>query len=124
MAHSILIVDDNRSIRRLVRLHVEISTGWTIYEAENGREAIERARQLHPDIIVLDLSMPEMNGIATAQELKEIMPNVPLIIFSEYSDVMSAEEAHNAGISGLISKTKPISELIDMARILMGQMAA
>lgn len=124
MAHSILIVDDNRSIRRLVRLHVEISTGWTIYEAENGREAIERARQLHPDIIVLDLSMPEMNGIATAQELKEIMPHVPLIIFSEYSDVMSAEEAHNAGISGLISKTKPISELIDMARILMGQMAA
>ena len=124
MAHSILIVDDNRSIRRLIRLHVEMITGWTIYEAENGREAIERALQLRPDIIVLDLSMPGMNGIDTARELKKIIPKVPLIIFSEYSDVMSAEEAHNAGISGLISKAKPVSELIDMARILMGLMAA
>jgi CheY-like chemotaxis protein len=89
MLHSILIVDDNRSIRRLVRLQVEMSTGWTIYEAENGLEAIEQARELHPDLIVLDLSMPVMNGIDAARELKAIMPRIPLIIFSEYSNVMS-----------------------------------
>jgi len=124
MLHSILIVDDNSAIRRLVRLQVEMSTGWTIYEAENGREAIEQARELHPDLIVLDLSMPVMNGIDAARELKAIMPRVPLIIFSEHSNVMSVEEAYCAGISAQVSKSKPISELVGKARTLLDQLAA
>lgn len=124
MLHSILIVDDNRSIRRLVRLYVEMSTGWTIYEAENGLEAIEQARELHPDLIVLDLSMPVMNGIEAARELKELVPQIPVIIFSEYSNVMSVEEAYNAGISAQVSKSKPISELVGTARTLLDHQAA
>jgi CheY-like chemotaxis protein len=124
MLHSIMIVDDSRAIRRLVRLYVEMSTGWTIYEAENGLEAIEQARSLHPDLIVLDLSMPVMNGLDAARELKAIMPRIPLIIFSEYSNVMSVEEAYCAGISAQVSKSKPISELVGAARSLLDQLAA
>lgn len=124
MLHSIMIVDDSRAIRRLVRLYVEMSTGWTIYEAENGLEAIEQARSLHPDLIVLDLSMPVMNGLDAARELKAIMPRIPLIIFSEYSNVMSVEEAYCAGISAQVSKSKPISELVGAARTLLDQLAA
>ena len=124
MLHSIPIVDDNQSIRRLVRLYVEMSTGWTIHEAENGLEAVERAREVHPDLIVLDLSMPVMNGIEAARELKEIMPQIPVIIFSEYSNVMSVEEAYNAGISAQVSKSKPISELVGTARTLLDHQAA
>ncbi len=119
-----MIVDDSRAIRRLVRLYVEMSTGWTIYEAENGLEAIEQARSLHPDLIVLDLSMPVMNGLDAARELKAIMPRIPLIIFSEYSNVMSVEEAYCAGISAQVSKSKPISELVGAARTLLDQLAA
>jgi len=124
MLHSIPIVDDNQSIRRLVRLYVEMSTGWTIHEAGNGLEAVERAREVHPDLIVLDLSMPVMNGIEAARELKEIMPQIPVIIFSEYSNVMSVEEAYNAGISAQVSKSKPISELVGTARTLLDHQAA
>src|SRR5229473_4682419 len=104
MAKTVLIVDDNEIIRRGLR---ELFTAEPDFdmcgEAENGREAIEKAQELHPDLIVLDLSMPVMNGIDAAKVLKRLMPAVPLIVFSEFSDVLSAEEAHSAGISALVS---------------------
>jgi len=74
------------------------------HEAENGREAIEKAQQLHPDLIVLDLSMRVMNGIEAARVLQGLMPTVPLIVFSEYSDVFSEKEARSAGVSALSLK--------------------
>ena len=58
-------------------------------DAENGQEAIQKAEELHPDVIVMDLSMPVMNGIDAARGLKKVMPTVPVIIFSEYCDVFS-----------------------------------
>jgi len=67
-------------------------------EAANGQEAIERAQEFHPDLIILDLSMPVMNGLDAAKVLKTLMPAVPLIIFSEYGDVLSDEEARAAGV--------------------------
>jgi two-component system response regulator YesN len=85
----------------------------------NGREAIEKAEELHPDLIVMDLSMPVMNGIGAAHILKSLMPTVPLIIFSEYSDVLSAKEAHSAGVSALVSKSEHASVLIGKARALL-----
>ena len=68
-------------------------------EAANGQEAIERAQALHPDVIVMDLSMPVMNGIDAARAQKKLMPTVPIIMFSEYSDVFSENEARSAGVS-------------------------
>ena len=67
-------------------------------EAENGQEAIEKAERLRPDLIVMDLSMPVMNGIEAARVLKRLAPAAPLIIFSEYSDVFSEQEARSAGV--------------------------
>jgi DNA-binding NarL/FixJ family response regulator len=93
-------------------------------EAENGREAIEKAQELHPDLIVLDLSMPVMNGTDAAKVLKRLMPGVPLIIFSWYSDVFSPEEARSAGVSALVSKSEPISLLVCKARALLHSFAA
>src|SRR6266705_3412856 len=93
-------------------------------EAENGREAIEKAQQLHPDLIVMDLSMPVMNGIEAASILKSLMPTVPLIIFSEYSDVFSEKEARSAGVSALVSKSEHASVLVGKARALLYHIAA
>ena len=67
-------------------------------EAENGREAIAKAQELHPDLIVMDLSMPVLNGLDAARVLKRLMPNVPIIMFSEYTDAFAGEEAQSAGI--------------------------
>src|SRR5215469_18757226 len=88
-------------------------------DAENGQEAVERSQLLRPDLIVLDLSMPVMDGIAAARVLKQLMPTVPIIVFSEYSDVLSEREAETEGISALVSKSESVSVLLDKARSLL-----
>ena len=125
MAKTVLIVDDNEIIRRGLRELFTAEPDFDVCgEAENGREAIERAQELHPDLIVLDLSMPVMNGIDTARVLSRLMPAVPLIIFSEHSDVFSVEEARSAGVSALVSKSEHVSALVAKARALLYPVAA
>ena len=75
MAKAVLVVDDNALIRQaLCELFKREADFEVCGEAENGREAIEKAQQLHPDLIVMDLSMPVMNGIEAARVLKGLMP--------------------------------------------------
>jgi DNA-binding NarL/FixJ family response regulator len=125
MVKSVLIVDDVEIIRQaLCQLFTSEADFDVCGEAENGREAIEKAQELRPDLIVLDLSMPVMNGIDAARALRRLMPAVPLIIFSEYSDVFSAEEARSAGISALVLKSEHLSVLLGKARALLYPMAA
>jgi DNA-binding NarL/FixJ family response regulator len=125
MAKTVLIVDDNEIIRRgLHELFTAESDFDVCGEAENGREAIEKAQEVHPDLIVLDLSMPVMNGIDAARVLRKLMPTLPLIIFSEYSDALSEAEARSAGVSGLVSKSEHVSVLVAKARALLYPVAA
>src|SRR6202162_4239610 len=125
MAKMVLVVDDNAVIRQaLSRLFTLESDFDVCGEAENGQDAIEKAQALHPDLIVMDLSMPVMNGIDAARTLKTLMPTVPVIMFSDYSDVFSEKEARSAGISALVSKSEHVSVLIGKARSLLDQLAA
>jgi DNA-binding NarL/FixJ family response regulator len=125
MAKAVLIVDDNALIRQaLCELFKREADFEVCGEAENGQEAIEKAQQLHPDPIVMDLSMPLMNGIEAAYVLHGLMPTVPLIIFSEYSDVFSEKEARSAGVSALVSKSEHVSVLVAKARSLFYDIAA
>jgi DNA-binding NarL/FixJ family response regulator len=125
MTKTVLIVDDNEIIRRGLREFFTAEPDFDVCgEAENGREAIEKAQELHPDLIVLDLSMPVMNGIDAARVLRKLMPTLPLIIFSEYSDVLSEAEARSAGVSALVSKSEQVSVLVAKARALLYPVAA
>jgi DNA-binding NarL/FixJ family response regulator len=125
MAKTVLIVDDNEIIRRGLRELFRAEPDFDVCgEAENGREAIEKAQELHPDLIVLDLSMPVMNGIDAARVLRKLMPTLPLIIFSEYSDALSEAEARSAGVSALVSKSEHVSVLVAKARALLYPVAA
>ena len=125
MPKTVLVIDDNESIRRALCAVFTSEAGFDVCgEAENGQQAIEKAKELHPDVIVMDLSMPVMNGIEAGRVLKELMPSVPLIIFSEYSDVFSQNEARAAGISALVSKSTNVSVLIERVRDLCGPIAA
>ena len=125
MPKSVLVVDDNAAIRQaLCRAFTSEADFDVCGEAENGRDAIEKASSWHPDLIVMDLSMPVMNGLDAARALKTLMPNVPVIMFSEYSDVFSEQEARSAGISALLSKGEHVSVLIDKARALLYPAAA
>jgi DNA-binding NarL/FixJ family response regulator len=125
MPKSVLVVDDNAEIRHLLcKLFTSESDFEVCGEAANGQEAIERAQELHPDVIVIDLSMPVMNGIDAARALKNLMPTVPLIMFSEYGDAFSENEARSAGVSALVSKSAHVSVLLEMVRRFCGLAAA
>jgi len=125
MAKTVLIVDDNALIRyRLCELFQSQADFDVCGAAENGKEAIDRAWELRPDLIVLDFSMPVMNGFDAARALKRTLPNVPLIMFSEYGDALSEQEVRSAGISASISKTENLSVLVEKARSLLYRAAA
>ena len=120
MVKSVLIVEDHALTRQAVcSLFASQEDFEVCGDAENGQEAVEIAQVLCPDLIVLDLSMPVMNGIEAAQALKQLMPETPIIVFSEYCDVFSEREARAEGISALVSKTEPVSVLLDNARAVL-----
>src|SRR4029077_13954334 len=86
---------------------------------ENGRKAIEEAEESHPDLILLDLSMPVMNGLDAARAPKRLMPQVPIVMFSIHSDAFTEKEARSAGVATLVSKLEDMSELLVIARNLL-----
>jgi DNA-binding NarL/FixJ family response regulator len=125
MAKTVLIVDDNRYIRQALCEQFKRELDFEVCgEAENGKEAIAKARELHPDLIVLDLSMPVMNGLDAARELKQLMPTVPLIMYSAFGDTFMEQQARLIGISELVSKSQPAAILVSKARSLLYRTAA
>ena len=92
--------------------------------AENGREAIEEASRLHPDLIVLDLTMPLMNGLDAARDLKDVMPEVPLIMYCATPEECSETLAKSLGFFEIVSKSQKVSVLINKARSLVYRKAA
>jgi two-component system, chemotaxis family, chemotaxis protein CheY len=125
MVRSILIVDDNAFIRKALCEMFRRGEDFDVCgEAENGRDAIEKAQQLRPDLIVLDMSMPEMNGLDAARVLKRLMPKVPLIMYSAFGDRYVEQQASLLGISSIISKSEPVTAVVGVARSLLTQTAA
>jgi DNA-binding NarL/FixJ family response regulator len=125
LVKSVLIVDDSRVVREaLWELFTREAEFDVCGEAENGRDAIERARQLHPDLIVTDLSMPVMNGLEETRLLKQLMPAVPVIIYTAHNDRYVEKEARAAGASAVISKSEPVAHLVEKARNLFDEIAA
>jgi NarL family two-component system response regulator LiaR len=116
---SVLIVDDNPLIRRLLRAALTESEWIVCEEAANGREGIVKAQELHPDIIILDLAMPEMNGLQTARVLKRIVPTTPLLMFTSHVLPNLDEEATSAGIRKVVSKSDGAPAVMSAIRSLL-----
>ena len=105
MSHRILIVDDSPVIRNSLRSCIEQSSDWeTCGEAENGKVAVEMVQQLHPDVIVLDLSMPVMNGFDAARQIRKIAPCAHIILFTLHASPQLVEEALKVGVNEVASK--------------------
>ena len=117
---SVLVVDDNPSVRSLIcGLFARESDFRVCGEAENGRDAIRKAQELAPDLIVTDLSMPLMNGLEETCTLKKLMPTIPVIIYSAHMDSFFEKEALAAGASAVVAKTNAVAELMPRARALV-----
>ena len=122
---SVLVVDDNPLVRRMLcELFTREGDFDVCGEAENGREAIEKAQRLLPALIVTDLSMPLMNGLEETRVLKKLMPAVPVIMFTAHNSPSFEKEALAAGASAVVSKSEAVAVLITKARGLLDQIAA
>ena len=109
----ILVVDDNPSVRRYLRCVLEQQDSWQVCdEARNGQEAVDRFRDIRPDVIVLDFQMPEMNGLDAARIITKLSPEIPILIVTLYLSKQLADEARKVGARGACAKTD-ISSVVD-----------
>jgi DNA-binding NarL/FixJ family response regulator len=106
MPECILIVDDDPNIRKHTRNFLERETPYSVCgEAVDGLDAIEKALELQPDLIILDMSMPRMNGLQAARILKTMMSEVPIILFTLHAGAILFSEVQAAGVSSVVSKS-------------------
>ena len=125
MRNTVLIADDNAFVRTALYEIFEREPDFHVCAVvEDGREAIEEACRLRPDLIVLDLVMPTMSGLEAARVLKQMMPDVPIVIYSSTPKEISDRVAKTIGIAGLISKTDRVSVLINTVRNALHQQKA
>jgi CheY-like chemotaxis protein len=105
MPRSILVADDNPSIRKVLCRIFEATEDYDLCaEATNGREAIELALKHRPDLIILDMSMPVLNGLDAAKRLKKLMPHVPIILFTQHADQTKTLSAADLPVDRIVSK--------------------
>ena len=116
----ILIVDDHEHIRKLVRAFLESEAGFEVCgEAVDGYDAIEKAQALKPDLILLDLSMPRMDGIKAAQRLKKMLPQTPIVLLTSHHRALQGYDAHAVGIDAVVAKDGGMSLLLDRVQSLL-----
>ena len=109
MAKKILVVDDNPTIRRLLCHLFDADENYEICAvASNGEEAISLAVENPPHLIILDLSMPVMDGLASARELKRRLPDVPIILFTQYADLGRHLLRSDLPVDRIVSKSESI----------------
>lgn len=119
MTKRILVVDDSESIRTAARNALNCQPGIVICgEAIDGLDALDKADKLCPDLIILDLSMPGMNGLETARRLRAITCRVPIILYTLYADDVRLEVARAAGINAVVSKSN-LSGLFHHVEVLL-----
>jgi CheY-like chemotaxis protein len=117
---TVLVVDDNSAIRRRLAAAFFSDGFRTCGEAENGKDAMELAQRIEPDLITLDLSMPVMNGLEAGSRLRKIFPKMPIILFTLYAEDLSKADVSKAGVNLVLEKTLPLSTLLDKAHELIG----
>jgi DNA-binding NarL/FixJ family response regulator len=114
----VLIVDDIPQVRQGLATMLELATKKTlpkikvIGEAQNGNEAIQQAQALHPDVILMDLEMPVVNGFQATQSIKTKDPSVFIIILTIHDDLATRQQATIAGADAFIAKSVPLDELV------------
>jgi DNA-binding NarL/FixJ family response regulator len=110
LSHTILIVDDNAVIRRCVRGCLEDTSDWQVCgEAENGKIAVEKVIELRPDIVLLDLQMPVMNGLEAARQITLLAPGTAMVMFTMHTCQDLVSEARAVGIKDVCSKAEGVS---------------
>jgi two-component system, NarL family, response regulator NreC len=120
----ILVVDDKAYIRIWIREFLASQSDWQVCgEAENGLQAIEQAARLQPHVIILDVSMPEMNGLDAAQRILKASPGILILIMSLHNDRQFSESAKECGAKGFVLKSDAATTLLPaISSLLRGEL--
>src|SRR5215471_4498905 len=106
-ALKILLVDDHPPLRTSIRRILKQRQAWEICgEAGNGREAVEKSLELRPSVVVMDISMPEMDGLEATRQIRRLAPEIEVLIFSQYLSPIALKAALDAGARGYLSKSR------------------
>jgi DNA-binding NarL/FixJ family response regulator len=118
----LLIVDDHDLVRESTRFMLELEADFEVVgEAVNGRHALELCRQLRPDLVLMDVRMPEMDGLTATLAIKEEMPAISVLMVSAYESKDYRRKAASAGAAGYILKDTDIRQLHEAVRKALGQ---
>lgn len=125
MRNTVLVVDDSAEMRLALCRLFKAAGGFEICgEAHNGLEAIKKISELEPDLVVLDLCMPGINGLETARQMQTLTHPPPIILYSMNAEEIAAPEAFECGVTAIVSKAEGIRTLITKARSILNQSAA
>ncbi len=117
----VLIAEDHKTVRTGLKIIINAETDMKVIgEAGDGREAIRLAQELQPDILVMDISMPQLNGLVSAAKLKRIAPAIKILTLTRHSDKAYLQELVHAGISGYVLKQSEFDEMVRAIRVVAG----
>jgi DNA-binding NarL/FixJ family response regulator len=109
----ILVADDQEAVRKRVCSTLTSRKGFEVCgEAENGAEAVEKAKALNPDLIILDITMPLLNGLEAARMIRAESPSTPIVILSVHKSKQLIEEAKKIGVRGYVTKSDAGQDLV------------
>jgi DNA-binding NarL/FixJ family response regulator len=118
----IIIADDNVVVRRHLGELLKSHVGWEVCaEVENGQQAVLKTRELKPDLIILDLAMPVMDGLQAAREIGKALPSVPILIYTLHKLPAVELEAREAGAREVVSKAEATESLLSAIESLLGK---
>lgn len=122
--HRVFLADDHEMIREGLKMLVNSQQDMeTVGESDNGRSTITLVKKLNPDIVVMDISMPELNGLKTTEKLQKISPGVKILILTRHTDLAYIKQLFSAGASGYILKKSASAELMGaIRRVVSGKM--
>lgn len=117
---AILIVDDHSVVRRGLRALLETQPGWTICgEASNGNEGVEKAGQQQPDVVILDIGMPEMNGVLATVRIREVAPQARVLVLTMHNSEELIQSCLEAGAQGYVLKSDAERDLVSAVEALV-----
>ncbi|MGB6199893.1 MAG: response regulator transcription factor [Candidatus Acidiferrales bacterium] len=116
-----MLADDHDTVREGLKALFKRHSQWIVCgEAKNGQEAVNIVAELQPELVVLDLSMPVMNGIHAAAKIRQIAPNTKIVMLSMHTSSYSAEEAFRVGVNVYLTKSEAGAELMRTVDALFG----
>jgi DNA-binding NarL/FixJ family response regulator len=115
----ILLAEDHQTVREGIKMIINAEDDMTVIgEASNGREVIELAQTLNPNVILMDISMPELNGLVATAKLKRILPDIKVLTLTRHTDNAYLQELLQAGVNGYLLKQSASTELLRAIRIV------